>query len=281
MPAPLKILFTDLDGTLLNSGRTLSQPNLDALIRLGELGIPRVIATGRSLFSFRRVITEQAPVDYLLFSSGAGTMDWRSQSLIDSALLDAASVHRISRYLSAQNFDYMIQRPIPDNHAFAYHGSGHNNSDFLNRIDLYRDHAVPLDGRLKNFGPACQFVIIFPPGDTRWQTLPADFPNLTVIRATSPLDHQSTWIELFPPTVSKSQAADRLCRQLHIDPVHALAIGNDYNDMDLLQWAGHSVVVENAPESMKTEHATVAHHDDHGFAEAISHHFKGHTGETP
>ena len=66
------MVITDLDGTLLNSGRIVSPENRRALERLGELGVVRVIATGRSLFSFNKVIERDFPVDYLLFSSGGG-----------------------------------------------------------------------------------------------------------------------------------------------------------------------------------------------------------------
>lgn len=270
----IDMVITDLDGTLLNSDRRVSPANLETLIQLGQHSVPRVIATGRSLFSFHRVLSEDAPIDYLIFSSGAGTVHWPNQSLIHSAVLDAETVEAVSQQLKAEHFDFMIQRPIPDNHAFSFWGEGTNNADFLRRIQCYAGHATPLCRNDKSFGPACQFVIIFPPGDTRWEALLTRFAPLTVIRATSPLDHESTWIEIFPPTVSKSQAAARLCKRLNIDERRTLAIGNDYNDADLLQWAGFAAVVDNAPQDLKERHSAVAHHNDHGFTEAVHQHFQ-------
>ena len=120
----------------------------------------------------------------------------------------------------------------------------------------------------------CQFVVIFAPGNDAWKTLPAAFPEHSVVRATSPLDHQSTWMEIFPATVSKSQAAARLCQSLGIDPSRTLAVGNDYNDADLLHWAGRAVVVGNAPQELRDRHPAVGHHDDHGFAEAMRQYFQ-------
>ena len=77
-----KIVFTDLDGTLLNSSSQLSPRNRDMLYQLGEQNILRVVATGRSLFSARRVLTMDFPIDYLVFSTGAGIIDWKKQHIL-------------------------------------------------------------------------------------------------------------------------------------------------------------------------------------------------------
>ncbi|GIS90911.1 MAG: hypothetical protein CM1200mP20_09520 [Pseudomonadota bacterium] len=50
-----------------------------------------------------------------------------------------------------------------------------------------------------------------------------------------------------PSIVSKSSAAAWICRENHLDADSALAVGNDYNDLDLLHWATHARVVANAP----------------------------------
>ena len=49
------MFIMDFDGTLLRSDRTFSSIDLDALRQLGELGIIRTIATGRTLYSFNTV----------------------------------------------------------------------------------------------------------------------------------------------------------------------------------------------------------------------------------
>ena len=59
-------VFTDLDGTLLNSNQRLSDINRQTLISLGKAGICRIVATGRSLYSAQRVLDDAFPIDYLL-----------------------------------------------------------------------------------------------------------------------------------------------------------------------------------------------------------------------
>ena len=62
---PRGLFIMDFDGTLLRSDRTFSSIDLDALRQLGELGIIRTIATGRSLYSFNTAAVEDLPVDFL------------------------------------------------------------------------------------------------------------------------------------------------------------------------------------------------------------------------
>ncbi len=90
-----------------------------------------------------------------------------------------------------------------------------------------------------------------------------------VILTTSPLDMASRWIEIFPRTVSKAIASAWICAELGLDPKRALAIGNDFNDRDLLDWAPDARVVANAPEALKQSYLSVSSNDDDGFSQAV------------
>lgn len=74
---PRGLFIMDFDGTLLRSDRTVAAEGLVALRQLGELGIIRAIATGRSLFSFNTVPLSDLPLDFVIFSTGAGILQYR------------------------------------------------------------------------------------------------------------------------------------------------------------------------------------------------------------
>ena len=76
-----------------------------------------------------------------------------------------------------------------------------------------------------------------------------------MIRATSPLDGESVWLEIFAPGVSKGSAAAWLAARLGVVPAAALGLGNDYNDLELLEWTGHSYVVADAPAALRARYA--------------------------
>jgi hydroxymethylpyrimidine pyrophosphatase-like HAD family hydrolase len=60
-----------------------------------------------------------------------------------------------------------------------------------------------------------------------------------------------------------------LARKLNIEPSNIASLGNDYNDLDLLEWSPVRYVVENAPEELKARYPVVASNDNCGVAEAV------------
>jgi hydroxymethylpyrimidine pyrophosphatase-like HAD family hydrolase len=83
----------------------------------------------------------------------------------------------------------------------------------------------------------------------------ADFerlsPGLSLIYSTSPMGDAALWLEIFPPGVSKGAAASRLAGSLGLSASDCLAIGNDYNDIDLLAWAGSAFLTADAAEALR------------------------------
>lgn len=61
----------------------------------------------------------------------------------------------------------------------------------------------------------------------------------------------SAWLDLTPPGVSKASALESLRRQLGIYPDHTVAVGDGYNDVSMLEWAGTSAAMGNAPDDVK------------------------------
>jgi len=268
---PCGLFVCDFDGTLLRSDRSFSDTDLNALIRLGELGIIRAVATGRSIYSINTVPISNLPVDFILFSSGAGISRHPEGRIIRKVSMQPQEVSLAIKILQANNLDFMVHHPIPDNHVFSYFESTSDNPDFKKRIELYHQFAKPLETATDGFGNATQLLAILPPADNRpvIATLENALPGFNVIQTTSPLDGQSTWIEIFPTTVSKSLTAAWLSGAYGLKADRALSVGNDYNDLDLLEWAGCSFVVDNAPHDLKSRFPVVASNNECGVAEAI------------
>jgi len=267
---PCGLFIMDFDGTLLRSDRTVALEDLGALRQLGELGIIRAIATGRSLFSFNNVKISNLPMDFVIFSTGAGVLQYNGGKIIRKVNLEPPEVERASEVLKAYRLDFMIHRTIPDNHMFAFYRSNHKNDDFDRRLELYSQQADILTETSNGFGPASQLLAVVPArnGIAVLETIRNELIDFNVIQTTSPLDGKSTWIEIFPTTVSKSQTAAWLAEELGIDKRKIASVGNDYNDLDLLAWTDCSYVVDNAPADLKNRFVTVASNNNGGVAEA-------------
>lgn len=267
---PSGLFVVDLDGTLLRSDRTVASSDLGALRRLGERGVVRAIATGRSLFSFNTVEIPELSVDFVVFSTGAGVLEYNTGDIIRKAWLESREVKRIGAFLQTRRLDFMIHHPIPDNHRFAYHRTNSNNHDFDRRLALYDRHAESLSTSPNHFGPATQLLAIVPANRARatLDKIRRELGEFNVIQTTSPLDGESTWIEIFPLSVSKSQTTAWLAEKLSIPKQQIVAVGNDYNDLDLLEWSANSYVVANAPDDLKKRFTNVASNNSGGVAEA-------------
>lgn len=263
------MVITDLDGTLFNEMQEVEEYDLQTLHQLKEMNIIRAIATGRNLFSVQKRLKPEFPVDYVIFSSGAGIYDWNKQELIHSDYLPKNKVKHITYFLIQHQVDFMIHEMVPHNHKFVYYKSPVENPDFNRRFELYKEFAEPLDIKKETFRHASQILAI-PKDKPDFHLFTQDqIEGVKIIRTTSPLDGESLWIEIFPEGVSKGHGTEWLCKHTHTDPKKTLGIGNDYNDLDLLDFTGKSFVVENAPQEIKAQYQSCQSNVNCGFSDAV------------
>ncbi len=264
-----QMVITDLDGTLLNNNKEVSLPDMKSLFWLGENKIIRVIATGRNFFSLSKVLKDNFPIDYLIFSSGAGVYDWKNKTLMHSQYMPDYEVKQISEILIDHNVDFMIHEMIPENHKFVFNRAGNHNPDFERRIKVYNDFAVDLNPKTERYQHACQIIAVFPNNIDLFDEIKQKFSDIKIIRTTSPLDGDSIWMEIFPEIVSKGYGIDWLCKELNIDPVKTISIGNDYNDIDMLEYTAEKFVVNNAPDDLKEKFPVCKSNQENGFTDVV------------
>lgn len=262
-----RIVATDVDGTLFKSDRTVSETNLNMLRNLHKQGVCTVLATGRSIWSFTNLAGSDFPVDYLVFSCGAGVMDWQKKEVIYKTGIDSAGIRKIKAYLTSLGADFCIQDEIPNNHCFFPYCSGKVNPDFEKRVATY----LPFEKKIDDIKTATQILAIFPGVDHRRLISDADkaLSDFRVIRSTSPVDNSSLWMEIFQKGVSKAAGIARLAEQFNIPRQNIMAVGNDYNDVDMLDWAGESFITANSPEDLKEKYITVPSNNEDGFTKAV------------
>jgi Cof subfamily protein (haloacid dehalogenase superfamily) len=269
MSNSIHIVFTDLDGTLLTSERRLSTANLQCLEELQRADIVRVIATGRSYYSFTAALTTHIPADYLIFSTGAGIIDLQEDRLLYSANLSRRDIYYITRHLQENRIDFMVHHAVPDNHYFIYSGNPEKNSDFSHRISIYNDFAQKFSSFTALPESGAQVIAILPENLELFEQVQEGLSDYQVTRTTSPLDHKSIWMEISPAHASKGQGAAWLCDHLAIDPSTSVGIGNDYNDISLLEFTRHSYLVANAPADLQKCFPVSRSNNDDGFYHAI------------
>lgn len=261
------MVLTDLDGTLLNNQGLISAENLATLELLGKKGVTRVAATGRNIKSAREVLNYDLPFDYLIFSTGAGICTFAEDHVIHSNHLHKEDIHEVGRFFLANDLDFSIHHPIPENHCFFLFPSSSPTADLTHRLKYLQQYAHKSD--LHEIDSATQLLAITLNGLEIIDKLQSRFSHLNIIRTTSPIDGRHIWIEVFPSGVSKGLAAEWLCQHLNIDRSLTMSIGNDFNDLAMLEWTHSSFTVANAPLEMRKCFDNVSDNNSNGFSEAV------------
>ncbi|MBW6516237.1 MAG: HAD family hydrolase [Candidatus Cloacimonetes bacterium] len=267
-----KIVFTDLDGTLLNSQWQLSARNRETLRKLIDSDIIIVVVTGRSLYSAIKVLGDDFPMDYLIFSTGAGIMNWKTKEIIYKKNISDTQVTLCVETFLSEKINFMLHREIPDSHFFYYHLDHQTPEDFNQRLDIYAEFAEPFSINNHHSQVATQFLSILRPDrfQTVYDMIKERLETLSIVKTTSPLTGRSLWLEIYAPEVSKGKTSSLLAQTLGVSVDNTMAVGNDYNDSDLLEWSMNSFVVDNAPWFLKDKYTTVSSNDQDGFSEAVS-----------
>ncbi|HJF69639.1 MAG TPA: Cof-type HAD-IIB family hydrolase [Butyricimonas virosa] len=269
----IKAIIIDLDGTTLpRNWHQISEENRKALEEAGRQGVVRILATGRSVFSLNNTLPEGLPVDYMVFSSGAGIMHWEDKEILLTRELSAEETLEIATHLWKYDINFTIQQRIPDNHHFYYRNISSLHEDFRRRIENYPGLGTPISSTDEIRGGATQFLVIL---DAQQLQLHGDIQQklstYSVIRSTSPIDNQAIWTEVFAPDVNKGTSCQLLLDQLGIHYDECAGLGNDYNDLDFLKRCGHPFIVSNAPKPLRDQFDNMPADEDNGLAVFIRH----------
>ncbi|MDR2011064.1 MAG: HAD-IIB family hydrolase [Bacteroidales bacterium] len=264
------MFVSDYDGTLAGNDSRVSSETIDELVRIGNLGIIRAVATGRSLFSIEKVVDKDFPVDYLICSSGIGIYDWRKKELLHKSEIDYIQTKNIYDFLVENNYDFMVQLPVPNNHFFHHFYSGKNlNKDFITRVRHYKNNG--LEPIIKCPDTASQFVIICNKEQDHYNTIKKQFGELNIVKATSPIDGKSIWIEILPGKISKASGIEFIRKKINILKKDIVIVGNDYYDLDMLNYADvkNSYIVENSPDDIKFNYNIIDSNENNGVAKLL------------
>lgn len=267
-PMAINLVAFDLDGTLLNDDRKVSDTDLATLYSLGENGIVRVVATGRNLYSVNKVLDDAFPADYIVFSSGAGIINWDTKEIIEDLSLQKYDIKNVVSCFTELDLSFTIHSSVPNSHHMMLHLQSSDSNDLTNYVNFYKEFSsnFNLD---KIPSKACQLVALINQERSLFEVVSDKLPQLKVILTTSPVDKKSLWLEVFNKKVSKANGIQKIAQRHNIHVKSIFCIGNDYNDLDMLNFAQHSFVVDNAPSELKACFNGSKSNNHSGFSYAV------------
>jgi len=264
-PSEIRLIATDLDGTLLRADKTISDRTVEAIRRAHEAGLQVVAATGRYPATLAALLMPVG-IDYAVASNGAQCYRLSSGELLFEELLPNEAARAIMDYLP-RVLDGVLFEAVTDHGLVHYAERG-----YFDLVHEYERRLFPLQylesTRAGLLAHEIVKLAVRHPSATPDEMLDA--------LADSGLDgfHATTsgapFLEISGPGVTKAHGVARLATHLGLEARQVLAVGDARNDVEMLEWSGIGVAMGNAvAEAIAAADHTTASNEEDGLAAAI------------
>lgn len=254
-----KAIFSDVDGTLINSRFEITPGTKAEILRCVGQGVPFTTVSARSgpaMLPIRRYFTFPA---YQIIFSGALVENEKGEVLL-SCPLTADQVERV--YRAVEECPGILATCYTREDWFVPEDDGRWVPFEADCTEL-----TPIYGRRPSAEQTVYKFLLMgeeQATDRAVELLGAALPDLTVYKSSR------FYIEVLSGSASKSKAIDFLLGQWGISPGEIIAFGDSYNDIDMLEYAGLGVAMGNAPAAVKASaDAVTASNDEEGLAAGL------------
>jgi hypothetical protein len=250
---PIKLVASDLDGTMLRPDETVSERTMAAILATRRAGITLVLVTGRPPRNLGPIAERLGVGGIAICANGAVVWDLDTGTILDLTPLAADLATRLVHKLRAAIPGALF--------AVELEGGFGREAGWADGLLPAAPDALEADALELITGPVTKLLLRHP-------TLP--FAEVAG-RARAAVGEQAvvTWagtrvVEISAPGVTKAFALERLCRRLGIRPQEVVAVGDMPNDLAMLAWAGRSVAVANAADEVlaAADEVTASNVDD-------------------
>lgn len=242
----VRIVFSDLDRTLLATDKSLPAQNRRALDLMASKGVEFVPCSGRSITGLPRFLVEHPSCHYAVCANGATVVDVRSERVLHSALLSRE--HCVALYERVRDlpvsFDIFADGKIFSERARyeALDGFGIEPHE----LRLVKGTRTPVDETVPQIVSRVsrleRVTVFWGHEEDRAKVISCVEEDPTLAWTTSsPHD-----LEISDRTASKGAGLTWLCGHLGIPVSDAVAFGDMANDISMIEAAGDGVAVSNA-----------------------------------
>lgn len=260
----IKMICLDLDGTLLNSQKQISERNLQALRECAARGIEIVPTTGRIMDGIPLQIKELPGVRYGITTNGAAIVNFVEGKVLDKREIDYEKAIELLTFIA--------QYPIM--YDPYINGRGITEGRFLENMETYgipkeiqelirttRDVVPNIIEYVKEHRCSVEKINLFfrePEVKKQMREKLAKFSDI-IITSAMPCN-----LEINHPEATKGQAIVRLASLLGLEKNETMAFGDGENDFSMMEEAGIGVAMANGMEGLKAaaDYVTVSNDED-------------------
>ena len=242
-----KMIVLDLDDTLLRDDHTISERTKEALMKAQEIGVKVVLASGRPTFAMKPIAEELSLAkygSYILSFNGSKIIDWKDKQELFSSTLHPEAAHKlydISRREGVFIHTYIGDEIVTeDENPHTATESAITNLP-VKLVDSFKDSVTE---------PVVKCLMVYEPEklklvETKLQAELSD--EFSVMRS------KPYFLEFTGKGVTKGTSLNQLIQLLGIEREEVIAMGDSYNDLEMIKFAGLGVAMGNAPEDIKAE----------------------------
>jgi len=236
------VISLDLDGTLLNSNKKITNRTREYLKYLHDNGNIIVIASGRIFDSCYDIVSKLSFVDYMITDSGCLIYDVKNKKIIYKKKLSRENIRDLVD-LYNESFEYL---EFSDEHFYYKFSNKH-----LEHYGLSRDikdikefiknnNAIHSSIKLVNYNDNYKTIC----------NIKSKVKNLYVYEMKNEND-DFRWIEIVKKGVSKLQALKYILKKERLGLKNTISFGDNYNDLEILKKSKYGVAMGNAIDEIK------------------------------
>ena len=267
----IKCIALDLDRTTLNAQGKLSKANEEAIRKAVAKGIHVCIASGRAFDTLPQDVVSIPGIEYAITSNGAAVYRIQDKQCLRSYVLTEQSVKKILELTKDFPVTYegfirgtayaakeYIEDPVKfgaTEHAVAYvQSTRHLQDDIVSFLKQHDDELDSMDIVVKDEAQKQKVI----------EVLKAEVEDIYITSSISQL------VEISYKDAGKRSGVKFITEYLGLNPKQVAAFGDADNDIDMLEYAGCGIAMENASNGLLAVADVVTlHHDRDGVAYAL------------
>ncbi|WP_338569616.1 HAD family hydrolase [Arachnia propionica] len=237
------LVALDIDGTIVSVNGDLPGDVHDAVRRVVAAGVPVVLTTGRAWAGTQKIFDALGlPPGPSVCANGAMIVNYPPVEVLHEARFDPAdSISRVARLAPnaaiavTDGMLWRVSTPFPE---------GELNGDFV--VESVEELASR---------PVSRIVVHDPETDDDVFT---EMVEALGLREVSYYMGWSSWVDIVPKDVDKARGLEQVCGELGVAAADVLALGDGYNDIEMIRWAGRGVAMGDAPHDVRAaaDHVT-------------------------
>ncbi len=271
MKPPIRLLALDIDGTLLNPEFQISPTDMAALRRVRKEGIEVVVVTGRR-HTFALPIVQQLGFDLWVISSNGAITRSLAGETFHRDLLPSETCRRLCIHMQQFRGNTVL--------TFDTEGKGAIVLEHMNELNVsiqrwleknlqYIDFIIPIENSLSSDPVQAMFCGPIARMKEAQAALGSSGLDITVLRTEYP-GRDLSIVDVLNQGCSKGHALERWANYRGIPRKEVMAIGDNYNDIEMLAFAGVPFIMGNASEELRGNGwAVTLSNEQNGVAAAI------------